>query len=130
MSQWKATMTERMGLFQSQKSHLSTAPVLNCCYCFQIFHLTECLNSQIILLLVVTAVPFQTLHQMIAMCQILHCQAVPGLFCSHHLQMLAVMTDQADSHRLLVAPDPIHFQYFQHFQTFHWSAGLENRHFH
>lgn len=102
-------MTEKVGLFQSQKSLLSTAPVLNCCYCFQISHLTGLLNSQIILLPVVKAVLFQTLHQMIAMCQIFHCQAATVLFCSHHLQMLAVMTDQADSHHLPVTPALIHF---------------------
>lgn len=127
MPQWRATMTEKMGLFQSQKSHLSTAPALNCCCCFQTSHLTEPLNSQIILLLLVKAVLFQTLHQMTAMCQTFHCQAVTGLFCSHQVQILAVMTDQADSHCLLAVPALIHFQ---NFQTFHWSAGLENCHFH
>lgn len=127
MPRWRATVTEKMGLFQSQKSHLSTAPALNCCYCFQISHLTEPLNSQIILLLFAKAVLFQTLHQMIAMCQIFHCQAATDLFCSHHLQILAVRTDQADSHCLLAVPAPIHFQ---HFQTFHWSAGLKNCRFH
>jgi len=125
MSQWRATMAE-MALFQSQKSHLSTAPALNCC-CFQISHLTEPLNSQIILLLLEKAVLFQTLHQMTAMCQTFHCQAATGLFCSHHLQILAVMADQADSLRWLAVPAPFHFW---HFQTFHWSAGLKNCHFH
>lgn len=118
--QRKATMTEKVGPFQSQKSLPSTAPALNCCYYFQISHQTELLNSQIILLLLVMAVLFQTLHQMAAMCQILHCQAVICLVCSHYLQILAVMTDQADSHHSPVVLGLIHFHHFRlqncHFQ--------------